>query len=146
MTVTAREVLDSGAEQLQHSLDDQPLVRARLLDTIGRVYLTLGLSDDAEPLLKDPQVVSANDYQIVGFIKVRIFDVDVGNLPESNLDMCGGPFLGMNPYAVNGPKRFTYNRSATACNMVRARTQCNINFLASTDNADPFVDRYYFTQ
>lgn len=52
-TITAREVLDSGAEQLKLRLDEQPLVRARLLDTIGNVYLKLGLSERAEPLIED---------------------------------------------------------------------------------------------
>ena len=48
-SVTARQILDVGREQLNSRLDDQPLVRARLLDTVGAVYLSLGLSSEAEP-------------------------------------------------------------------------------------------------
>lgn len=46
-SVTAREILDQGAEKLEHQLADQPEVRAKLLDTIGTVYIQLGLYDRA---------------------------------------------------------------------------------------------------
>jgi serine/threonine protein kinase/Flp pilus assembly protein TadD len=39
--VTAREVLDEGAKQLRWKLADQPLARARLLDSIGASYASL---------------------------------------------------------------------------------------------------------
>jgi non-specific serine/threonine protein kinase/serine/threonine-protein kinase len=45
--ITAREVLDRGAERLEHELADQPLVRARLFDTIAAVYDHLGLYQEA---------------------------------------------------------------------------------------------------
>jgi non-specific serine/threonine protein kinase/serine/threonine-protein kinase len=51
-TLTAREVLATGALQLERGLHDQPQVRARLQATIGAVYTGLGLYSDAEPLLK----------------------------------------------------------------------------------------------
>ncbi len=51
-TITAREVLDRGAERLERELAGQPAVRARLMDTIGEVYMGLGLYDDAAPLLE----------------------------------------------------------------------------------------------
>ena len=41
-TVTARELLDRGTEQLRGDLSDQPAVRAQLLDTVGVVYDQLG--------------------------------------------------------------------------------------------------------
>lgn len=43
--ITARELLDRGSERLRRELEDQPLTRARLLDTIGVVYQRLGLFD-----------------------------------------------------------------------------------------------------
>jgi tetratricopeptide (TPR) repeat protein len=52
-TVTARELLDHGAQRVRHDLRDQPPVQARLLDTIGQVYFKLGLYDDARPPLED---------------------------------------------------------------------------------------------
>ncbi len=52
-TVTARELLDHGAQKVRRDLRDQPPVQARLLDTIGQVYFKLGLYDDARPPLED---------------------------------------------------------------------------------------------
>jgi non-specific serine/threonine protein kinase/serine/threonine-protein kinase len=51
-TITVREVLDTGAEKIERRLEEQPRVRARLMNTIGRVYNSLGLYDAAEPLLQ----------------------------------------------------------------------------------------------
>jgi non-specific serine/threonine protein kinase/serine/threonine-protein kinase len=52
-SVTAREILDSGAKDIQEKLAGQPQVQARLQVTIGNVYTNLGLYKDAQPLLKD---------------------------------------------------------------------------------------------
>ncbi len=49
-TVTAREVLDRGAERTFRGLEDQPELKALFMDTIGRVYNNLGLYDRAEQL------------------------------------------------------------------------------------------------
>jgi eukaryotic-like serine/threonine-protein kinase len=49
-TMTAREVLDNGAKQID-ALGDQPLVQARLQRTLGSVYLALGLYSQADALL-----------------------------------------------------------------------------------------------
>ena len=49
--VTARELLDKGAASIQ-SLKDQPVAQATLMDTMGHVYLTLGLYDQAAGLLE----------------------------------------------------------------------------------------------
>ena len=50
-TVTARELLDRGAAQVESGLTEQPTVQARLMDAIGRVYRQLGLFDQSESLL-----------------------------------------------------------------------------------------------
>ena len=52
-SITAREVLDRGAERIRTELDDEPEVQAALMNTIGTVYHGLGLFDEAEPLLRD---------------------------------------------------------------------------------------------
>ncbi|MEO6727197.1 MAG: serine/threonine-protein kinase [Blastocatellia bacterium] len=49
--VTARELLDKGAERINTELKDQPEVQATLMDVIGEVYIRLGLYDQAEKLL-----------------------------------------------------------------------------------------------
>ena len=51
-TVTARELLDRGAERLDADLADQPEVRATMYDVVGSVYRELGLYDDAASLLQ----------------------------------------------------------------------------------------------
>jgi serine/threonine protein kinase/tetratricopeptide (TPR) repeat protein len=50
-TVTAREILDRGAVQIDTQLAGQPVVQARMMRTIGQVYTQLGLYDRARPLL-----------------------------------------------------------------------------------------------
>lgn len=50
-TITAREILEKGAASIQKELTDQPVVQAKLLRTIGRVYTELGLYEEARPLL-----------------------------------------------------------------------------------------------
>jgi eukaryotic-like serine/threonine-protein kinase len=51
--ITAREILDKGADKVRQELRDQPEVQATLMDTIGRVYRSLGLYDRAAPLLEE---------------------------------------------------------------------------------------------
>ena len=49
----ARELLRRGTEQLDHELADQPLLRAKLLDTLGGIHTELGLYDEAGVLLEE---------------------------------------------------------------------------------------------
>jgi eukaryotic-like serine/threonine-protein kinase len=49
-TVTARELLDRGAERVHEQLADQPAVQGNLLRTIGRAYSELGLYEPAQRL------------------------------------------------------------------------------------------------
>ncbi len=49
---TARQILDDGADQVRRQLAEQPETQAALLDTIGRVYVNLGLFSNAEPVLR----------------------------------------------------------------------------------------------
>ena len=51
--LTAREIIDRGSERLQSSLQDEPQIRSTLLFQIGNVYLSLGLPDQAEPLIRE---------------------------------------------------------------------------------------------
>lgn len=50
-TVTAREMLDKGAERIKTELAKQPAIQATLMDTVGTVYMSLGLYREARPLL-----------------------------------------------------------------------------------------------
>jgi serine/threonine-protein kinase len=51
--ITARELLEQGAVKIVKELKDQPVVQAKLLDTIGRLYQNIGLYDRAQTLLED---------------------------------------------------------------------------------------------
>jgi serine/threonine protein kinase/tetratricopeptide (TPR) repeat protein len=51
-SITAREVLDRGAETIAETLGNQPRTKVRLLTTMGSVYTSLGLYREAEPLLR----------------------------------------------------------------------------------------------
>jgi tetratricopeptide (TPR) repeat protein len=50
-TITAREILDKGARRIEFELEDQPAIKSTLLDTMGKVYMQLGLYNDARSLL-----------------------------------------------------------------------------------------------
>ncbi len=88
-TVTAREILDKGAERITTELADQPVVQARLLNTIGTVYRQMGLLDRARPLLQqalalreaelgaDHADVGATLYQLAQLGRIQ------GNLSEA---------------------------------------------------------------
>ena len=52
LNVFELELLDKGAVRLESELKDQPLVRGRLLTTIGRVYRSLGLYDRSAATLE----------------------------------------------------------------------------------------------
>lgn len=51
-TLTAREILTTGARKIDQELRDQPDVQARLQTSIGTVYTSLGLYAEAGPLLQ----------------------------------------------------------------------------------------------
>ena len=51
-TLTAREILDNGAQRIGQTLAAQPQVQARLQATIGAVYTNLGIYESAEPLVQ----------------------------------------------------------------------------------------------
>ncbi len=60
-TVTAREILDQGTEQITSGLADRPLIRARLMDTMGEVYMNLGLYEPAGGLLEQALDIRRNN-------------------------------------------------------------------------------------
>ena len=52
-TITARQLLDEGSRRIAHELQQQPMTRARLMQTMGTVYRHLGLFEDSRELLED---------------------------------------------------------------------------------------------
>jgi tetratricopeptide (TPR) repeat protein/predicted Ser/Thr protein kinase len=51
-TITAREILDKGSARMKDELEEQPQIRARLMDTMGVVYRNLGLYRQSTLLLE----------------------------------------------------------------------------------------------
>ena len=51
-SLTARQVLDTGAGRIGTQLTAQPEIQATLMDTLGTVYMGLGLYQQAAPLLE----------------------------------------------------------------------------------------------
>jgi tetratricopeptide (TPR) repeat protein len=51
-TITAREILDKGAQRIETELTHQPEIQATLMDTMGTVYTSLGLYKPAVSLLE----------------------------------------------------------------------------------------------
>ena len=51
-TITAREVLDRGARQIEEELDNEPAVKAELGVTLGEVYGSLGLYRQGDRLIR----------------------------------------------------------------------------------------------
>lgn len=52
-TPDTRELLRRGTERVGRELRTQPLLKARLLDTLGGIHTELGLFDQARPLLEE---------------------------------------------------------------------------------------------
>ncbi len=50
-SITARELLDKGAQRIESDLSDQPEIQASLMSTMGNAYKSLGLYSDARSLL-----------------------------------------------------------------------------------------------
>jgi eukaryotic-like serine/threonine-protein kinase len=51
-TITARMILDEGTRRIESSLEEEPLVRARLLSTLGEVHQNLGMRNEGLLLLR----------------------------------------------------------------------------------------------
>jgi len=61
--ITAREILDRGANQISDGLNDEPEVRATLLETMGRVYQRLGLYDPALAMIEQAHEIRSQSHQ-----------------------------------------------------------------------------------
>ncbi len=56
-SVTAREILERGAERIRGELQDQPEVQAELLQAVGQVHNNLGLYQQAADLIGEALVI-----------------------------------------------------------------------------------------
>ncbi len=51
-SITAKEILDRASERIKAEMSDRPALKARILEVMGKVYRSLGLYQDAQPLLE----------------------------------------------------------------------------------------------
>ncbi len=85
--VTAGEILDQGKARVEHELAEQPLLQARMLDTIGPIYQRLGRLEVAAEVLArgldireehlpshDPDVVDSLDHLAAVLVELGRFD------------------------------------------------------------------------
>ncbi len=77
-SITAREVLDRGVQQIESQLHDEPAVRADLMTTLGEVYGSLGLLRQGEGLLQHaqslpavPPLLSARQFAAIGGLQMQ---------------------------------------------------------------------------
>ena len=79
--VTAREILDRGARQINESLRDEPQVRAELSTTLGEVYTGLGLYSSAFGLLSQARSIpdQGADAQLRQTISLAELEFQRGN-------------------------------------------------------------------
>jgi tetratricopeptide (TPR) repeat protein len=63
-SITAREVLDRGVKQIDSQLNDEPVVRADLMTTLGEVYGSLGLLREGGGLLQRAQSIPSLPYAL----------------------------------------------------------------------------------
>lgn len=88
-TITAREILDRGAEQIAAGLQDEPQIRADLLDTMGRAYRNLGLYDRAKRFLSESlqvrrEVFGSDHLRVaVSLQNLAVLERDMGNNQEA---------------------------------------------------------------
>lgn len=59
-TITAKEILDRGVERIEAEVSDQPLMQAQMMQALGGIYNSLGLYQQAQPLLEKALTIMKN--------------------------------------------------------------------------------------
>jgi tetratricopeptide (TPR) repeat protein len=96
-TITAREIMDRGAERIETELSAQPTIQATLMGAMGAVYTSLGLYPQAAPLLQssldklleaygEQHLEVARTYHRLGLVLARQADyAEAGNALRKGL-------------------------------------------------------------
>ena len=84
-SITAREILDRGAAQIQTQLKNEPQVRAELLTTLGNVYRNLGLFRPSAKLLEEAVAVPGKTptSEFNALLALAKSQYELGNYAES---------------------------------------------------------------
>lgn len=97
--VTAREILDKASTDTEAALAKDPDLKAQMMDAIGKIYINLGLHDQAQALLEKAvdlrrSAFGLNDRQTLSsmFGLVKVFEVqhrytDAENLARQTIDL-----------------------------------------------------------
>ncbi|MCG3130459.1 MAG: Serine/threonine-protein kinase PknD [Phycisphaerae bacterium] len=83
--VSLREVLSLGAAQLREELGDDPLIRARLLETLGTTLLHLDELDQADPLLRQALALAERSDEATAADRARLLSLQ-GRLAYERAD------------------------------------------------------------
>jgi eukaryotic-like serine/threonine-protein kinase len=88
-SITAREILDRAARNIETGLARDPQVQARMMDTMGQVYQNLGLYSRAQPLLeraletRRSVLGEENPDTLVSMTHLAALDEATGHFPEA---------------------------------------------------------------
>lgn len=104
--VTALSVLANGAERARTELATQPDIQSRLIDTIGRAYLNLGLLDEATGMLErsKPVLLAAGPPAAPAFATLGVGYLEIGKFDKALEDVAVSQRL-------LGPGEETYRES-----------------------------------
>jgi non-specific serine/threonine protein kinase/serine/threonine-protein kinase len=92
-TVTAREILDAGAGKIEKDLSGQPAVQARLMETMGTVYRSLGLYPQAQDMLeKALRLLRGLHGERHLFVADALHNLGIVQSDQSRLDEAGALF------------------------------------------------------
>jgi tetratricopeptide (TPR) repeat protein len=90
-SITAREILDRGARDIETRLAGPPVVQGRLMRNIGAVYHQLGLYDEARPLLERSVALgrtSGDREELAGSLqRLGLLDGDQGRFDDAEREM-----------------------------------------------------------
>ena len=83
-TITALSILERSAERARLELADQPVVQSRLIATLARAYINLGLYDDARDTIRQswPAITKAGPEGIATQLLLANADLKVGRLQQ----------------------------------------------------------------
>jgi non-specific serine/threonine protein kinase/serine/threonine-protein kinase len=148
-------MLDRGVERIRSELSDQPVVRARLLGTVGNAYRNLGRFDEARPLLeealqlREEHVGTTHSEVAESYVSLGWLEYSAGNFGEARALFeravtVFGQALGPDHWAVASSLGFTGN----ACLRIgdyrsaRAAFERSLGILRASDMEDDPVIVY----
>lgn len=88
----------------------------------------------------DPPVAVDHPYEVIGFIDLNVYDVDIGSPSPAPSHPCSQLPSGFNAAAVSAQYPWGFQRNPgtlDSCNLVRTRIACDTEFVASSRSSGP---------